>query len=250
MTEGPTITDAPTEGGGTRRCTECAEEIQAAAKVCRFCGHRFSGAERDEGSKKSPVGAAVLSLVIPGLGHYYVGEGWRGSVFLISFGLATLGAISTGTVGPGWIIGLVGLVDAHRGAKSWNESSRHRGVGNGLWVMLGVVVAMVSAAIALSAHDEEQGRDAAIDVTSPAPAREDPRMALEALIREQLPTKYEESTGVGPALVSSASCTAAGGNEYACVATVETLDGTGGRDSEELAIDGTCDDRSCVWAVR
>lgn len=30
--------------GGTKVCPECAEEVKAAAKVCRFCGSRFDSA--------------------------------------------------------------------------------------------------------------------------------------------------------------------------------------------------------------
>jgi hypothetical protein len=27
--------------GPTKQCPQCAEDVQAAARVCRFCGHRF-----------------------------------------------------------------------------------------------------------------------------------------------------------------------------------------------------------------
>jgi serine protease Do len=36
---------AATEAPGTKTCTECAETIKAAARVCHYCGHRFDEAQ-------------------------------------------------------------------------------------------------------------------------------------------------------------------------------------------------------------
>jgi hypothetical protein len=32
---------AAATAGGAKVCPDCAEEVKAAANICRFCGHRF-----------------------------------------------------------------------------------------------------------------------------------------------------------------------------------------------------------------
>lgn len=155
-----------TEAAGTKVCLDCAEAVQEAARVCRFCGYHFdtgaSGANTaappEPPPEKSAAGSAILSLVIPGLGHFYLREGWRGGVFLAAFLVATLGAFATGTIGPGWIIGIIGAVDAYRGATSHRVAQRPREVAFGLWAMLVAVIALVTVAVVV---DEQRARDAA-----------------------------------------------------------------------------------------
>ncbi|MGZ8702767.1 MAG: zinc ribbon domain-containing protein [Gaiellaceae bacterium] len=42
--------------GRSRTCPECAEEVRAAARVCRFCGHSFDqeSPEHDRGRDSTP----------------------------------------------------------------------------------------------------------------------------------------------------------------------------------------------------
>jgi len=116
--------------------------------MCRYCGHRFVAATlRRPRQEKSPAGAALLSFIVPGLGHFYIGEGWRGGVFLITILISIGAAVATSTAGPGLIIGIIGLVDAYRGAKEYNATGHLRGVGPGIWVMLAIIVVLATVAI-------------------------------------------------------------------------------------------------------
>ena len=61
-----------------KRCPFCAEEIQDAAIVCRYCQADLVRHQRGQtvvqGRSPSPGVAAVLTLVIPGAGELYRGH--------------------------------------------------------------------------------------------------------------------------------------------------------------------------------
>lgn len=57
----------------TKACPECGEEIQAAAKKCRFCGERFDGAVVSPvapapAPPSAPKGGARSGLILAGMG--------------------------------------------------------------------------------------------------------------------------------------------------------------------------------------
>ncbi len=181
-------------GGETKVCPDCAETVQQAARMCRYCGYRFdTGASGGSPSvspppepapKKSAPGAAILSFVVPGLGHFYLGEGWRGGVLLASFIVLTVAAILTGTLGPGWIVGIIGAVDAFRGATSLNATGSRREVGTGLWVLLAASIILAVVAVVV---DEQRARDAAEAerIESERRDREEQRLIGQQQLQEQ-----------------------------------------------------------------
>ena len=74
----------------------------------------------------------------------------------------------------------------------------------------------------------------------------DPRAQLEGIIRSQLPEKAKRESGQA-VVVDSVQCTRAGGNKYECIASVKGSDGTGQLVAQDVSIDGTCDEDSCIW---
>lgn len=53
-------------GSGTaiKECPSCAESVQSAAKVCRYCGYDFESGQRPSASPSPTNGLAVAALVL------------------------------------------------------------------------------------------------------------------------------------------------------------------------------------------
>lgn len=110
-------------------CSACGADNETAAKFCHACGHAMSAAvvgppssPRNLGTirgseqaipgatGKNPLVAAVLGLVVPGLGQFYTGDVKKGAVMLV--GAFVLGVFSAGLL---WIVIAVwSAVDAYK----------------------------------------------------------------------------------------------------------------------------------------
>lgn len=65
----------------TKYCSNCGSEIDFKAEICPKCGVRQSGPSTS--SDKNVWVAVLLSLLIVGLGHFYLGLPKKGAILLI-----------------------------------------------------------------------------------------------------------------------------------------------------------------------
>jgi len=70
---------------GTKYCSNCGNQIDKMAEICPDCGVRQPGAPKYQQvyQEKNPVLAAVLSLLVVGLGQVYNGEVGKGILFFV-----------------------------------------------------------------------------------------------------------------------------------------------------------------------
>ncbi|HZV48613.1 MAG TPA: hypothetical protein VFD49_02455 [Candidatus Dormibacteraeota bacterium] len=70
-------------------CGACGALLDHPGATCRTCGSRPAGGSRRRAGGKSPLLAALLGIV-PGLGHLYVGERWKGLGIMAALGAVEL----------------------------------------------------------------------------------------------------------------------------------------------------------------
>jgi hypothetical protein len=71
---------------------------------------------------------------------------------------------------------------------------------------------------------------------------------LEALIYRQLPAETKRLTG-SRSFVRNVGCVKSTGSSYECLATISGPNAYGEYVTEQLPIEGTCDEAQCIWKV-
>lgn len=71
---------------------------------------------------------------------------------------------------------------------------------------------------------------------------------LENIIKKQLPGKIADK--VENPEVDEVTCVEGDAKKYDCVAKVTYDADKGGRESEDVAIEGSCDDKNCIWETK
>ena len=93
----------------TKYCSNCGSEIDFKAEICPKCGVRQTSAGTS--SDKNEILALILSFILPGLGHFYLGLPKKGAILLV---LAIIGVFLF--VFPYLIVLVYTMYDAYKSA--------------------------------------------------------------------------------------------------------------------------------------
>ena len=132
---------------GSRFCKSCGAEIQEGQPGrCPKCGAAPSASDI-----KNPVIAAVLSLIIPGLGQSYNGNALKGIGFFLGTALLSIFSLLMYWIGDSYfealfigffIIWIIGVYDAYRDAGRMNRGEIPE-KAHQMWLFGGVAVIVV-----------------------------------------------------------------------------------------------------------
>ena len=70
----PALANTPVPESATKTCPRCAEQIQAAAKICRFCHYEFSDAEIEAQQRSAVTGRNEASDIADAMVRRSLGQ--------------------------------------------------------------------------------------------------------------------------------------------------------------------------------
>ena len=135
----PIMPPSASPSGRTKFCVHCGDSIDYNSEICPKCGvrqtvqiHRTSPVVPRDIPSKNPALAAILNVLIIGLGHVYLGRIMRGlGLLLFSYVILTFTAFSLG-VDAMWVMAIVLYIfsayDGYNQAKRYNIIAARDGV--------------------------------------------------------------------------------------------------------------------------
>lgn len=234
--EGQWLQLHPDERPRVKTCPDCAEQVQGAAKLCRFCGYGFDGRRSAPQAgasttvaahapsrleEKSPAVAGWLAFLVSGLGHLYSGEGGRAALLFAGAVAAAIGSAFAGPVVLALLgIYVFGIIDARRAVEHRNRNAAARPLSGGIWAVTAV------AAIAFAIGMAQWGSGAETS-------------SIADQIKPDLESQLQSQVVDAEVIVGAVSCVSASSGGGSCLADVSDSLGNQQKVSIDYTVDST-----------